>query len=43
MDEFVREALLQPGYILDDQANERAKELRENGRQFYDDKYRVYG
>ncbi|EIW62517.1 uncharacterized protein TRAVEDRAFT_112944 [Trametes versicolor FP-101664 SS1] len=39
VDEFVRKALLEPGYILDDQANERAKELRENGRQFYDDKY----
>ncbi|KAI0324999.1 hypothetical protein GY45DRAFT_1375112 [Cubamyces sp. BRFM 1775] len=36
VDEFVHEALLQPGYILDDQANERAKELRENGRRFYD-------
>ncbi|KAI0328370.1 hypothetical protein GY45DRAFT_1005773 [Cubamyces sp. BRFM 1775] len=42
VDEFVREALLQPGYILDDQANERAKELRENGRQFYDDKYKAH-
>ncbi|KAI9059164.1 hypothetical protein FKP32DRAFT_1580513 [Trametes sanguinea] len=40
VDEFVREALLQPGYILDDQANERANQLRENGRQFYDDKYK---
>ncbi|KAH9851443.1 hypothetical protein C2E23DRAFT_732995 [Lenzites betulinus] len=40
VDEFVREALLQPGYILDDQANNRANELRDNGRQFYDDKYK---
>lgn len=39
VDEFMRNALLEPGYILDDQANDRARELRENGRQFYDDKY----
>ncbi|KAI0666645.1 hypothetical protein C8Q78DRAFT_994733 [Trametes maxima] len=42
VDEFVREALLQPGYILDDQANERANALRESGRQFYDDKYKSH-
>ncbi|KAI0644415.1 hypothetical protein C8Q79DRAFT_1011468 [Trametes meyenii] len=42
VDEFVREALLQPGYILDDQANERANELRDSGRQFYDDKYKTH-
>ncbi len=42
VDEFVRRALLEPGYILDDQANERARALRENGRQFYDDKYQSH-
>ncbi|RPD78550.1 hypothetical protein L226DRAFT_543850 [Lentinus tigrinus ALCF2SS1-7] len=40
VDEYVREVLLQPGYVLDDQCNERANELRESGRQFYDDKYK---
>ncbi|KAI0373547.1 hypothetical protein BV20DRAFT_937833 [Pilatotrama ljubarskyi] len=40
VDEFVREALLQPGYILDDQANERANQLRDSGREFYDGKYK---
>ncbi|TBU30300.1 hypothetical protein BD311DRAFT_236054 [Dichomitus squalens] len=40
VDEYIREALLQPGYILDDQANERARELKDTGRQFYDGKYK---
>ena len=40
VDEYIREALLQPGYILEDQANERARELKETGRQFYDGKYK---
>ena len=40
IDEFVREALLQPGYILDDQCNERARQLRDVGREFYEGKYK---
>ncbi|KAI1785937.1 hypothetical protein LXA43DRAFT_1113109 [Ganoderma leucocontextum] len=40
IDEFVREALLQPGYILDDQCNERARQLSDIGREFYDGKYK---
>ncbi|KAI0768823.1 hypothetical protein BD413DRAFT_561805 [Trametes elegans] len=40
VDEFVREALLQPGYILDDQANDRANQLRDTGREFYEGKYK---
>ncbi|KAM5543234.1 hypothetical protein V8D89_003108 [Ganoderma adspersum] len=40
IDEFVRESLLQPGYILDDQCNERARQLRDVGREFYEGKYK---
>lgn len=40
IDEFVRESLLQPGYILDDQCNERARQLGDVGREFYDGKYK---
>ena len=40
VDEYVREVLLQPGYVLDDQCDERGSQLRETGKQFYDDKYK---
>lgn len=30
---------MEPGYILDDQANDRGNQLRESGRQYYDEKY----
>lgn len=30
---------MQPGYILEDQANDRGNQLRESGRQYYDEKY----
>ena len=40
VDEYVREVLLQPGFVLDDQCNDRARELRETGREFYDGKYK---
>ncbi|KZT65934.1 hypothetical protein DAEQUDRAFT_675958 [Daedalea quercina L-15889] len=39
VNEFARRCLIEPGYILDDQANARACQLRDNGRQYYDDKY----
>ena len=42
VDEYVREVLLQPGYVLDDQCDERGSQLRETGKQFYDDKYKVH-
>ena len=42
VDEYMREVLLQPGYVLDEQSSERARELRENGRQFYDGKYKPH-
>ncbi|KAI0940432.1 hypothetical protein AcW1_003630 [Taiwanofungus camphoratus] len=37
---FVREALMQPGYVIDDGCNTCARDLREGGRRFYDEKYR---
>ena len=32
--------LLEPGYVLEDESNDRAEQLRENGRVFYDERYR---
>ncbi|KAH9944711.1 hypothetical protein B0H21DRAFT_863006 [Amylocystis lapponica] len=40
IDSFSRDVLLQPGYVLDDQCNDRANQLRESGSQFYDEKYK---
>ncbi|EMD37684.1 hypothetical protein CERSUDRAFT_105609 [Gelatoporia subvermispora B] len=40
VDAYIREVLLQPGFVLDDQCNEQANTLRDNGRQFYDGKYK---
>lgn len=40
IDEYIHEVLLQPGYVLDDQCNERGRQLRETGREFYDGKYK---
>ncbi|KAI0737543.1 hypothetical protein C8Q80DRAFT_1276300 [Daedaleopsis nitida] len=40
VDEYIREVLLQPGYVLDDQANDRARQLKDSGREFYDGKYK---
>ncbi|GBE81549.1 hypothetical protein SCP_0312780 [Sparassis crispa] len=40
LDAYIREVLLQPGYVLDEQCNEQASELQENGRRFYDERYK---
>ncbi|KAJ6451660.1 hypothetical protein C8R47DRAFT_300002 [Mycena vitilis] len=40
VDEYVRKVLLQPGYVVEPACNTRAKELRESGRGFYEDKYK---
>ncbi|KZT08513.1 uncharacterized protein LAESUDRAFT_724022 [Laetiporus sulphureus 93-53] len=40
VNEYVRECLMSPGYVLDDQCNEHANELREVGRAYYDNKYK---
>jgi len=40
VDQYARKVLLQPGYVLEPQCNGEGREIRENGRSFYDDKYR---
>jgi len=40
VDQYARKVLLQPGYVLEPQCNTEGREIRENGRHFYDDKYR---
>lgn len=34
------QVLLEPGYVLEPDCNNRANQLRELGRQFYDEKYK---
>jgi hypothetical protein len=40
VDQYARKVLLQPGYVLEPQCNTEGREIRENGRSFYDEKYR---
>ncbi|KAJ7765620.1 hypothetical protein B0H16DRAFT_396732 [Mycena metata] len=40
VDEYIRKVLLQVGYITEDASNTRARELRDTGRMFYNDKYK---
>ncbi|TFK83404.1 hypothetical protein K466DRAFT_665853 [Polyporus arcularius HHB13444] len=40
VDAYTRKVLLEPGFVLEPQCNNEANELRENGRRFYDDKYK---
>ncbi|KAL7411789.1 hypothetical protein BDY24DRAFT_121689 [Mrakia frigida] len=40
LDEFVRKCLLEPGYILDDDCTDEGRVLREQGHDFFDQKYR---
>lgn len=40
VDQYARKVLLQPGYVLEPHCNTEGREIRENGRGFYDDKYR---
>ena len=40
VDQYARKVLLQPGYVLEPACNSEGREIRENGRSFYDDKYR---
>lgn len=40
VDGYVRKVLLEPGYVLEPDCNRQANILRDNGRQFFDDKYR---
>jgi len=40
VNQYARKVLLQPGYVLEPQCNTEGTEVRENGRHFYDDKYK---
>ncbi|KAG8770836.1 hypothetical protein FRC12_004021 [Ceratobasidium sp. 428] len=40
LDEYVRKVLLEPGYVLQPQCNSRGNEIREEGRSFFDHKYK---
>lgn len=42
MDDYVRKVLLEPGYVLQPQCNSRGDEIREEGHQFFDDKYKAH-
>ncbi|WVO22981.1 uncharacterized protein IAS62_004325 [Cryptococcus decagattii] len=38
--DYMHRVLLEPGYILDEDSDREAKELRESGRKFFQDKYK---
>ncbi|EGN94223.1 hypothetical protein SERLA73DRAFT_115180 [Serpula lacrymans var. lacrymans S7.3] len=40
LDAFIRKLLLQAGYVLEEDCNREGNEVRESGRQFWDQKYR---
>ncbi|KAI0654930.1 hypothetical protein C8Q70DRAFT_924907 [Cubamyces menziesii] len=40
VDAYTRKVLLDPGFVLEPQCNNEASALRENGRRFYDEKYK---
>lgn len=40
MDAYMRKVLLEPGYVLEPDCNNQARRLRDDGRVFYDDKYK---
>ncbi|KAI0336661.1 hypothetical protein GY45DRAFT_1376920 [Cubamyces sp. BRFM 1775] len=40
VDTYTRKVLLDPGFVLEPQCNNEANALRENGRRFYDEKYK---
>ncbi|KAG6848115.1 hypothetical protein H0H93_003252, partial [Arthromyces matolae] len=40
VNEYFRQILLEPGYVLDQQCDNRAVQLRESGRKFFDGKYK---
>ncbi|QRV89055.1 hypothetical protein RhiJN_17073 [Ceratobasidium sp. AG-Ba] len=40
LDDYVRKVLLEPGYVLQPQCNNRGNEIREEGRAFFDHKYK---
>lgn len=39
---FANDVLLRDGYVLDEECARHARDLRESGRRFYDDKYKMH-
>ncbi|KAI0743264.1 hypothetical protein BC629DRAFT_1599620 [Irpex lacteus] len=42
VDSYIRKVLIEPGYVLEPDCNNQANSLREDGRRFYDDKYKAH-
>ncbi|KAI0028014.1 hypothetical protein K488DRAFT_90191 [Vararia minispora EC-137] len=42
VDAYTRKVLLEPGFVLEPQCNNEGREVREDGRKFYDDRYREH-
>lgn len=42
VDTYMRKVLLEAGYVLEDECNQAANELKDEGRTFYDDKYKSH-
>jgi len=40
VNQYARKVLLQPGFVLEPACNNEAREIREQGRRFYDEKYK---
>ncbi|KAL0948737.1 hypothetical protein HGRIS_008869 [Hohenbuehelia grisea] len=40
VDTYIRKVLFEPGFVLEPACNNEAKDLRESGRRFYDEKYK---
>ncbi|KAJ1306987.1 hypothetical protein OPQ81_007967 [Rhizoctonia solani] len=42
LDQYVRRVLLEPGYVLQPDCNNRGDEIREEGHRFFDNKYKTH-
>ncbi|KAF4574250.1 hypothetical protein EYR40_006036 [Pleurotus pulmonarius] len=42
VDTYIRKVLLDAGYVLEEECNQAANELKDKGRVFYDDKYKSH-
>ncbi|KAK7689617.1 hypothetical protein QCA50_007410 [Cerrena zonata] len=42
VDSYVRKVLLEPGYVLEPDCNNQANRLKDEGKKFYDDKYKSH-
>jgi hypothetical protein len=42
LNDYIHRILLEPGYILEDDANREAEKLQKSGKHFFEDKYRTH-